>query len=120
MEGLMKILGTGTSMGVPTLGCACAVCTSADPHDRRLRPSVLLRWNEPDDETVSLPPFPLPSAQRVAGLQSHRQVHSSAAALKASAAGHAGRPTCTPRTRTPASELPSKFLFPEMSAGLPS
>jgi phosphoribosyl 1,2-cyclic phosphate phosphodiesterase len=33
-------------MGVPTLGCTCEVCTSADPHDRRLRPSVLLRWNQ--------------------------------------------------------------------------
>jgi phosphoribosyl 1,2-cyclic phosphate phosphodiesterase len=36
-------------MGVPTLGCDCAVCTSPDPHDRRLRPSVLLRWREPGD-----------------------------------------------------------------------
>lgn len=34
-------------MGVPTVGCACAVCISADPHDRRLRPSVLVRWQEP-------------------------------------------------------------------------
>lgn len=34
-------------MGVPTLGCDCAVCTSQDPRDRRLRPSVLLRWTEP-------------------------------------------------------------------------
>jgi len=33
-------------MGVPTLGCDCEVCTSSDPHDRRLRPSILLRWNE--------------------------------------------------------------------------
>ncbi len=33
-------------MGVPSLGCSCAVCTSADPHDRRLRPSVLVRWRE--------------------------------------------------------------------------
>ena len=33
-------------MGVPTLACRCAVCTSADAHDRRLRPSVLLRWHE--------------------------------------------------------------------------
>jgi phosphoribosyl 1,2-cyclic phosphate phosphodiesterase len=41
-------MGTGTSMGVPTLGCRCAVCTSADPHDRRLRPSVLIRWHEAD------------------------------------------------------------------------
>ena len=46
-------------MGVPTLGCACAVCTSADPHDRRLRPSVLVRWsgsdNGPGSETQSGP-----------------------------------------------------------------
>ena len=33
-------------MGVPTLGCECAVCTSKDVHDRRLRPSVLVRWSE--------------------------------------------------------------------------
>jgi phosphoribosyl 1,2-cyclic phosphate phosphodiesterase len=49
MEGRLTFLGTGTSMGVPTLGCGCAVCTSADPHDRRLRPSVLLRWNEAEN-----------------------------------------------------------------------
>jgi phosphoribosyl 1,2-cyclic phosphate phosphodiesterase len=46
MEGQLTFLGTGTSMGVPTLGCRCAVCTSTDPHDRRLRPSVLVRWME--------------------------------------------------------------------------
>ncbi len=46
MDGWLTFLGTGTSMGVPTLGCDCAVCVSADPHDRRLRPSVLVRWNE--------------------------------------------------------------------------
>ena len=39
-------------MGVPTLGCRCAVCTSSDPHDRRLRPSVLIRWPEPDSKTA--------------------------------------------------------------------
>jgi phosphoribosyl 1,2-cyclic phosphate phosphodiesterase len=42
-------------MGVPTLGCGCAVCTSNDPRDRRLRPSVLVRWN-PADEKSALPP----------------------------------------------------------------
>ena len=47
MDGRLTFLGTGTSMGVPTLGCDCAVCTSTDPHDRRLRPSALVRWNEP-------------------------------------------------------------------------
>lgn len=36
-------------MGVPTLGCECAVCTSPDPHDTRLRPSVALRWTNPPD-----------------------------------------------------------------------
>lgn len=38
----MKItfLGTGTSQGVPFIGCPCAVCTSPDPHDRRLRSSI--------------------------------------------------------------------------------
>ncbi len=40
----MKItfLGTGTSTGVPQMGCTCAVCTSDDPHDRRLRTSALI------------------------------------------------------------------------------
>jgi phosphoribosyl 1,2-cyclic phosphate phosphodiesterase len=52
MEGLLTFLGTGTSMGVPTLGCGCAVCTSADPHDSRLRPSVLVRWHESGRERI--------------------------------------------------------------------
>ena len=38
----MKVtfLGTGTSHGVPMIGCDCATCRSGDPHDRRLRPSI--------------------------------------------------------------------------------
>jgi len=46
MQGRLTFLGTGTSMGVPTLGCDCAVCTSDDPHDRRLRPSALVHWRD--------------------------------------------------------------------------
>jgi phosphoribosyl 1,2-cyclic phosphate phosphodiesterase len=46
MDGTLTFMGTGTSTGVPTVGCDCAVCTSTDPHDRRLRPSVLLRWRD--------------------------------------------------------------------------
>ncbi|MBS1526767.1 MAG: MBL fold metallo-hydrolase [Bacteroidetes bacterium] len=40
----MKItfLGTGTSQGVPVIACNCEVCTSLDPHDKRLRSSVLI------------------------------------------------------------------------------
>jgi phosphoribosyl 1,2-cyclic phosphate phosphodiesterase len=38
----VRVMGSGTSMGVPTLGCHCVVCESTDPHDKRLRPSLLL------------------------------------------------------------------------------
>ena len=36
-------LGTGTSVGVPMVGCECRVCRSSDPRNQRYRPSVLLR-----------------------------------------------------------------------------
>lgn len=40
--GRVRFLGTGTSHGVPMIGCRCATCTSGDPRDRRLRPSILI------------------------------------------------------------------------------
>ncbi len=42
----ITFLGTGTSSGVPMIGCNCAVCTSADVKDNRLRSSILV--NTPD------------------------------------------------------------------------
>jgi phosphoribosyl 1,2-cyclic phosphate phosphodiesterase len=44
MRATLTFLGTGTSMGVPTLGCKCAVCTSTDPKDQRTRPSIALEY----------------------------------------------------------------------------
>jgi len=45
MKATLTVLGSGTSMGVPTIGCSCAVCRSTDPHDRRTRPSVLIEYS---------------------------------------------------------------------------
>lgn len=39
----LEFLGTGTSQGVPVVGCDCPVCRSTDPHDKRLRSSALVR-----------------------------------------------------------------------------
>lgn len=46
MKAEILILGSGTSMGVPTLGCNCEVCTSADPRDNRTRPSIAVQWGD--------------------------------------------------------------------------
>ena len=45
MKAILTVLGSGTSMGVPTIGCDCAVCRSSDPRDRRTRPSVLIEYD---------------------------------------------------------------------------
>lgn len=47
----MKVtfLGTGTSQGIPVIGCGCAVCKSANKKDKRLRVSV---WIQTDDKSI--------------------------------------------------------------------
>jgi phosphoribosyl 1,2-cyclic phosphate phosphodiesterase len=46
MQATLTVLGSGTSMGVPTIGCDCAVCRSTDPRDRRTRPSILVSYGD--------------------------------------------------------------------------
>ena len=53
MQATLTFLGTGTSMGVPTLGCTCAVCTDAvlpGSKNRRTRPSIRLEYGEGDGQ----------------------------------------------------------------------
>ena len=42
----MVILGSGTSHGIPVIGCDCPVCSSMDPYDNRMRASALLRFDD--------------------------------------------------------------------------
>ena len=42
----LRFLGTGTSFGIPVIGCSCAACTSADPRDTRFRHGALLQSDD--------------------------------------------------------------------------
>jgi phosphoribosyl 1,2-cyclic phosphate phosphodiesterase len=42
----LRFLGTGTSSGIPAVGCFCPVCTSSDPRDQRLRTSAAVEWTD--------------------------------------------------------------------------
>src|SRR3954447_14244609 len=41
-KGELLVLGTGTSVGVPVIGCDCPTCTSVDPRNQRMRCSLVL------------------------------------------------------------------------------
>jgi phosphoribosyl 1,2-cyclic phosphate phosphodiesterase len=47
----LRFLGTGTSFGIPVIGCSCAVCTSVDPRDRRSRHAAVLQ-NDARDRAI--------------------------------------------------------------------
>lgn len=50
------ILGSGTSFGVPQIGCSCAVCTSADPRDRRTRVAAVVEGDAGARLLIDTPP----------------------------------------------------------------
>ena len=41
---VVRVMGSGTSAGVPMIGCACATCLSADSRDKRTRPSIVVSY----------------------------------------------------------------------------
>ena len=44
MNAKLTFLGSGTSQGIPMIGCDCPVCSSQDPRDKRLRASVFVEY----------------------------------------------------------------------------
>ncbi|MBP5296173.1 MAG: MBL fold metallo-hydrolase [Bacteriovoracaceae bacterium] len=50
------VLGSGTSTGIPLIGCHCPVCTSTDPHDQRLRTSILLKTRQQKNILIDTTP----------------------------------------------------------------
>jgi len=57
MQGKLTILGSGTSQGVPVIGCDCRVCSSSDKRDKRTRTSVLIHINGEDHVIDTGPDF---------------------------------------------------------------
>jgi phosphoribosyl 1,2-cyclic phosphate phosphodiesterase len=53
----VTFLGSGTSQGIPVIACSCAVCTSVDTRDKRLRSSILLQVDDKNIVIDSGPDF---------------------------------------------------------------
>ncbi|MEJ2187454.1 MAG: MBL fold metallo-hydrolase, partial [Gemmatimonadota bacterium] len=52
----LRFLGTGTSFGVPVVGCDCATCTSKDPRDRRTRHAAIIESDDGHRLLIDTPP----------------------------------------------------------------
>ncbi|HVS73719.1 MAG TPA: MBL fold metallo-hydrolase [Phycisphaerae bacterium] len=63
----VTVMGSGTSAGVPMIGCHCAVCTSGDPRDKRTRPSIVVAYEgEGRERTILVDTTPELRLQAVA------------------------------------------------------
>ena len=63
----VTILGSGTSFGVPQIGCSCRVCASGDPRDRRTRAAAVVEGDGGARVLIDTPPelrLQLVAAQR--------------------------------------------------------
>jgi phosphoribosyl 1,2-cyclic phosphate phosphodiesterase len=74
----VTMMGSGTSSGVPVIGCGCAVCTSSDPRNRRLRPGLKLELpagvvlvDTPTDLRAQALAFGLPRVDAVVYTHAH-------------------------------------------------
>ncbi len=52
----LRFLGTGTSFGIPVIGCSCAACTSSDPRDKRMRHGALVQTDDDRNILIDTPP----------------------------------------------------------------